>query len=161
VAELFRRLQEKGVHTALDTSGVVGGEPLKKALERTDLALVDLKLMDPERHRRVIGVQLEPILAHLREIDQSGTPIIVRVPLVPGYTDSADNLEAIARFARELDGLERIELLPYHRLGESKYRHLGRPYPLSELAPPSDQDMERAKSLLAKSGVEVTIAGKD
>jgi pyruvate formate lyase activating enzyme len=161
LAEFFRRLHDQRVQTALDTSGVIGGEPLKTVLAHTDLALADLKIMDPARHRELIGVELPPILEHLREISAAGTPMIIRVPVVPGYNDGEENLRAMAEFARSLSTLQKIELLPYHRLAEPKYRHLGKTYTLAGLKPPSAEVMAKAQALLAPIGLPVIIAGQE
>ncbi|HUT52619.1 MAG TPA: glycyl-radical enzyme activating protein [bacterium] len=161
LAGFFKRLKAEGIHTALDTSGVVGGERLKAVLEHTDLALVDLKIMDPERHRAVIGVELSPILAHIREIDDSGTAMLIRVPVVPGYTDDPANISAMAEFARTLEHLQLIDLLPYHRMAEPKYRHLGKKYSVPDLKPPSAEAMESIKQVFTAAGIKAVIAGKD
>ena len=159
--DFFRRLKQEGIHTALDTSAVIGGEKLERVLAYTDLALVDLKIMDPDRHREVIGAELGPILEHLREIDSSGTPIHLRVPVVPGYTDDPANLEAIAEFASGLLNLEHVDLLPYHGMAESKYQQLGKPYPLAGLSPPSPESMTAAKEIFTRAGLKALIAGRD
>jgi pyruvate formate lyase activating enzyme len=161
LAAFFARLKAEGLHTALDTSGVIGGPALARVLEHTDLALVDLKIMDPDRHLEIIGVPLHGILEHIQEISAHGTPIIIRVPLVPGFTDHPDNLRAIADFALTLSTLETIELLPYHRLAEPKYRHLGLPYPLPGLQPPEDEIMDQAKDILTAAGLSAVIAGRE
>jgi pyruvate formate lyase activating enzyme len=161
VAEFFRRLQAEGVHTALDTSAVIGGDKLQAVLAHTDLALVDLKIMEPQRHKEVVGVELPAILDHIREIDASGRPIVIRVPIVPGFTDDAPNLEAIADFCRTLQHLEIIDLLPYHRMALAKYQQLGRPYPLAGLKPPAAGAMEEARTLFARHGLRAVIAGRE
>ena len=161
LAEFFRRLKQAGVHTALDTSAVIGGEKLSRVLESTDLVLLDLKIIDPERHRQVLGVPLPPILEHIREIDRLGLPIILRVPVIPGYTDAPDNLRAIAELVRTLKGLRQIELLPFHQLGRPKYRQLGKPYTLAELATISEEAMLEAKRIFTATGLKAIIAGKE
>lgn len=161
LAEFFRKLKAKGIHTALDTSAVIGGEKLSRVLESTDLVLLDLKIMDPERHRQIIGVPLPPILEHIQEIAGAGLPIIIRVPVVPGYTDSPVNLHAIADFSRALKSLCQVELLAFHQLGRPKYRQLGKPYTLPELKPPSEEDMLRAKQVFLDAGLPAIIGGKE
>ena len=161
VAEFFLRLKQAGVHTALDTSAVIGGEKLSRVLESTDLVLLDLKIMDPERHRQVIGVPLPPILEHIREIDRLGLPIILRVPVIPGYTDHPDNLRAIAEFSRSLKALLQVELLPFHQLGRPKYRQLGKPYALADLTMLSEEAMLEAKRIFTAAGLKAIIAGKE
>ncbi len=161
LAEFFKRLQAEKIHVALDTSAVIGGEPLARVLERVDLALVDLKIMDPKRHREIIGVELPPILDHVREIDGSGTRMFIRVPVVPGYTDGEENLTAIAEFARGLENLVKVDLLPYHRMAEAKYRQLGGAYPLPEVPTPGDEAMNKAREIFLSHEVPAVIAGRD
>jgi pyruvate formate lyase activating enzyme len=161
LAEFFSRLRQENIPTALDTSAVIGGDKLRAVLAFTDLALVDLKIMDPARHKQIIGVELAPILDHIREIDDSGAPIVIRVPIVPGYTDDQPNLQAAANFARSLEHLQFIDLLPYHRMASAKYRQLGLPYPLDQIKPPSPEIMDRAARLFAAAGIKAVIAGQD
>ncbi len=161
VAEFFAKLKNEGIHTALDTSGVVGGEKLDAVLENTDLALLDLKIMDEKKHKEVVGVDLGPLLENMRHIDAKKKSIIFRAPLVPGYTDDKDNLEKMAEFIKSLDMVEKVELLPYHRMAVPKYRQLGREYQLSNISPPSEEDMEAAASIFRKQGIETSIAGKE
>jgi pyruvate formate lyase activating enzyme len=160
LAEFFLRLRAEGVHTALDTSGVIGGERLDRVLASTDLALIDLKIMDPDRHREIVGADLAEILANIRRIDAAGVPIIIRVPVIPGSTDDEENINKIIEFALTLKGLLQIELLPYHRMAEPKYRQLGRPYPLLGLAPPTDEAMEQVRAVFVGRGLKTLLAGE-
>ncbi|MFO8056613.1 MAG: glycyl-radical enzyme activating protein [bacterium] len=161
LAEFFQSLREEKVHTALDTSGTGSAEDLDAVLKYTDLALLDLKIIDPQRHKEVIGVELPPLLENMRRVDDSGTPVIFRVPLVKGFTDGAENLERMAEFMKSFRMLEKIELLPYHRMAEPKYRQLGRTYTLHDLSPPAEQEMEDAASVFREQGIETLIAGKE
>ncbi len=159
--EFFKRLQAENVHTALDTSAVIGGDKLRAVLAYTDLALVDLKIMDEKRHKELIGVELKGILRHILEIDELGKDIIVRVPIVPGYTDHADNLSKMADFASKLECLHSLELLPYHRLAQAKYKQLGFENPMGDTKTPTDEIMESAKKIFEKAGIKTIIAGQD
>jgi pyruvate formate lyase activating enzyme len=161
LVEFFMRLKKENVHTALDTSGVVGGEKLSAVLEHTDLALVDLKIMEPDRHKKIIGVELGPILDHIREIDATDTPVIIRVPVISGFTEDEANLEAMAQFARTLENLRLIELLPYHGMAEAKYRHLGRGYSLAEMKPPSAEIMKAARLVFERAQLKAVIPGEE
>jgi pyruvate formate lyase activating enzyme len=161
IREFFKRLQAEDVHTALDTSGVIGGDKLRSVLEYTNLALVDLKIMDEKRHKELIGVELKTILKHILEIDDFGKDIIIRVPVVPGYTDHKENLAKMADFASKLECLKSLELLPYHRMAEAKYKQLGFVNPMEETKTPTDEIMETSKSIFEKSGIKTIIAGQD
>lgn len=156
----FQRLRAEGIHTALDTSGAIGGEKLDAVLDHTDLALIDLKILDPARHQKLLGVDLLLILKHLRQIDASGVPIIIRLPVVPGYTDGPENLAAAADFAASLEHLLQVELLPYHRLAEPKYQQLGRAYGLADVVPPTAEAMERARAVFTARSLKTLLAGE-
>ncbi len=161
LAELFRMLKNENVHTALDTSAAIGEDRLQRVLENTDLVLLDLKVMDPEKHREIVGVELPPVIEHIRMIDAFGVPIIIRVPVVPGYTDSEENLLSMAEFASGLESLQKIELLPYHRMAEPKYAQLGKPYTLAHIERPSDEHMEWGRDVFVKKKINAVIGGRD
>jgi len=123
VAEVIERLE--GLHVLLDTSGWAGEQPFRLLAERADLVYFDLKLADPQEHKRWTGADNAPILRNLRLLSELGTPFVVRVPLVPGVTDTPHNLEGIARLVQGLPGLEEVHLLPYNRLAGAKYHTAG------------------------------------
>jgi len=123
VADVLDRLQ--GLHAVLDTSGFAEPEAFRLVASRSQLVLLDLKLIDPEAHRRWTGADNAPVLANLDLLSGLGVPFVVRVPLVPGVTDGAGNLAAIARAVRGRPGLVRVELLPYNRAAGAKYAAAG------------------------------------
>ncbi len=114
-----------GLHTLLDTSGFGSERDFATLLARCDMFFFDLKLIDPETHRRYTGRDNASILTNLRLLSASGKPYVVRVPLVPGVTDTDENLTAIARIVQGLPGLTHVELLPYNRAAGSKYAFAG------------------------------------
>ncbi len=122
-AEVIDRLE--GLHVLLDTSGWAGERQFRLLAERADLVYFDLKLVDPLEHRRWTGADNAPILRNLRLLGELGKPFVLRVPLVPGVTDTAHNLEGIAHLAAGLPGLEDVHLLPYNPLAGAKYRTVG------------------------------------
>lgn len=113
------------MHVLLDTSGYASEEEFRRVARRADLVFFDLKLMDRDLHLRYTGCDNRPILRNLRVLSTMGVPFLVRVPLVPGVTDSNENLSAIAETVRALPGLLRVELLPYNNAAGAKYRSLG------------------------------------
>jgi pyruvate formate lyase activating enzyme len=123
LAEVIDRLV--GLHVVLGTSGFAPEADFQRVVSRCDLVLFDLKLMDPEAHRRWTGVENAPIHRNLAMLAGMGKPFIVRVPLVPGVTDTEANLRAIARLVRALPGTPRVELLPYNRAAGGKYAACG------------------------------------
>lgn len=154
VTALFRRACSKGVHTALDTAG----QPFREEaaflarfdalLDATKLVILDLKEIDPARHRALTGVDNANILAMARYVSARGVPLWVRHVLVPGLTDDPDGLRRTAEFIAGLQTVERVEVLPYHTLGLFKWQKLGIPYPLEDARPPTDEEVLRAEELL-------------
>jgi len=113
------------LHIILDTSGHAPAEALRLVAEKCDMIYYDLKIMDPQLHVQFTGVENQQILANLRQVSSWNIPVVIRVALVPGVTDTDDNLAAIANFAQTLSGLQRVELLPYNRVAGGKYCGLG------------------------------------
>lgn len=127
--DLLGRAKQAGLHTALDTSGCVPYDHIRKVLPLTDLFLYDIKLIDPNLHERYTGSSNEVILENFRRLARTGKDIVVRVPLVPGVTDGAENVAAIERFVRTESQTTVIEKIPYNPLMEKKYLLLGRRAP--------------------------------
>jgi pyruvate formate lyase activating enzyme len=117
-----------GLHVVLDTCGYGEKGDFKKLVERSDLVLYDLKLVDPDLHRRYTGADNEPILRNFDMLDNLDTPYIVRVPLVPGVTDTRENLSKIAGLISSRKNVLRVEMLPYNRLAGGKYAPFGMPF---------------------------------
>jgi pyruvate formate lyase activating enzyme len=131
LAEILPQCKSSGLHVALDTCGMASWKKYEKVLPFVDLVLYDLKIFDPLRHRAVTGSSNERILQNVRRIAQSGKPIWIRTPIIPGYTDDADNIAAIGRFvSEELPGVQRWDLFAYTNMASPKYQRLGRAYPL-------------------------------
>jgi pyruvate formate lyase activating enzyme len=153
---LLKRSQESGIQTALDTSGFVKPEILKRVLEHTDLVLYDIKHMDPAKHKELTGVDNRLILENAKMIAAMGKPMIIRVPLIPGHNDSKENIVALAEFMLSL-GLKRVDLLPYHSLGKIKYQRLGMEYKLSDLKPFAAGEVAKIKADLESYGLQVGV----
>jgi len=153
---LLKGSQESGIHTALDTSGFVKPEILKRVLEHTNLVLYDIKHMDPAKHKEFTGVDNRLILENARMIATMGKPMIIRVPLIPGRNDSKENIKALAEFMLSL-GLKRVDLLPYHSLGKIKYQRLGMEYKLSDLKPFAEGEVAKIKADLESYGLQVGV----
>jgi len=133
VSALFECCHEEGLHTTLDTSGHGRQSDLEKVLKNTDLVLFDLKLMDPGAHIATVKASNDPIHRNARVVVERGIPMIVRIPLIPGLTDTDENIEAIAKFVEGLNPELPVNVLPYHRMGMGKYRMLDREYTLADL----------------------------
>jgi pyruvate formate lyase activating enzyme len=144
VLKVFAAAQEMGVHTALDTNGYLGDRLTDEDLRRVDLVLLDLKAMTPDLHRRLTGMDNQPIHKFARRLATAKRPIWVRFVLVPGWTDDMAEIERIAAFAAELGNVERVDVLPFHQLGRFKWEKLGMKYELKDALPPSPATTDQA-----------------
>ena len=145
------------MHTALDTTGYASWETVSRALPWADLFLYDLKHMDSEKHKAVVGVPNEPILENARKLAAAGARLQVRIPVIPLFNDDEENIRRTAEFCRELgDAVETVQLLPYHNMGVSKYLRIS-DKPVAEATPPSAEKMERLRDIMAEYGLHVTI----
>jgi pyruvate formate lyase activating enzyme len=143
-----------GIHTALDTNGYYGDRLGDGELETFDLVLLDLKAWDPERHRRLTGMDVGPTLAFARRLAARGRPVWIRFVLVPGLTDDPDEIAAIAAFAAGLGIVERVDVLPFHQMGRFKWKALGLDYELSEVEPPTPGAVDRACAAFRAAGLK-------
>ncbi len=141
--ELIRLCHAEGIHTAIDSCGYPCTEETLSALDAADLVLFDLKGMDSARHHENTGAGNEEILRTFEHLRATNKPVIVRAPLVPGYNDSPEELAALGRLLRESPNVERVDLMPYHEYGVSKYEEIGLAYPLAGKVEPYSQDQVR------------------
>ena len=123
-------------------------ESFQKLMDVTDLFILDMKEMDPERHKALTGQDNRNILAFARYLSAHKKPMWIRHVLVPGLTDSRESLEALYNFLRELKSVERVEILPYHTMGVYKWEALGIPYSLKNVLPPTEEEVRRAEEIL-------------
>ena len=154
---LLQSAKAQGLHTALDTSGHAPWPRLEEALRHTDLVLYDLKHMDPKRHAALTGVSNELILDNLRLLDRIGKTTWIRIPLIPSQNDDDANYEAMGELLSALENVERIEILRYHRLAETKYASAGMEYTLKGLEPPTEAKAESRRRMLVCQGVPEQI----
>jgi pyruvate formate lyase activating enzyme len=155
---VLRLMKAGGIHTAVDTCGLADRDALRRITPLTDLFLFDLKQMDAVRHREVTGVSNQRILESFAEIAAAGRPMRVRFPLVPGVNDEPDHVDELARFVRQ-HGVDRVDVLPYHRAGLSKYERFGIESPLSETMPPSPELVDEVVRALRRHGLTVQVGG--
>lgn len=158
---LLRLCKNAGIHTALDTCGYAQWEVMKRVLNYVDLVLYDIKHMDSVTHQEYTEVSNELILDNLKRIHHElSLPVLVRIPIIPGYNDSLENLQATARFvATNLDPSKKVHLLPFHRLGESKYLRLERQVRPVSIDPPSEEDMRRHLEIFSSFGLNAYKGG--
>ncbi|WP_329281852.1 pyruvate formate-lyase-activating protein [Streptomyces sp. NBC_01451] len=152
-AALLRRCKEAGLHTALDTSGFLGARATDELLADTDLVLLDIKAFDIATYRKLTGGRLAPTLSFATRLDRLGVPMWIRYVLVPGWTDDPRSVDALARFVAELGTVKRVDVLPFHKLGASKYEALGIPFPLRDTPAPGPDLIESVRRRFREQGV--------
>ena len=150
-AALLKRLQEDGVHSALDTSGQMEPEAAESMLNHTDLVILDIKHMNETSYQDLTGRNLSKTLDFARLVSKKKIPLWVRQVLLPGWTDAPAQLQALAAFCSSLETLERLELLPYHRLGAHKWQTLGMSYSLENVHPPTEAEFGKAMQILRQT----------
>lgn len=154
VTEFFRLAKQKGINTVLDTAGQPFSEndewleKFRALMEYTDLAMLDLKEMDAKLHHDLTGFGNENVLKMAQWLSDNNKPMWIRHVLVPGVTDDESGLREMKRFVDTLNGVERIEVLPYHTLGMFKWEKLGIPYPLDGVRTPTDEEVKKAEEIL-------------
>jgi pyruvate formate lyase activating enzyme len=158
---LLKLCKEAGIHTVIETCGYGRWETVRQILNYVDLVLYDFKHMDPVEHEKGTGVSNELILENSKKIHHElFVPILARVPIIPGYNDSVMNIEATAKFiATELGSSIKVHLLPYHRLGETKYERLERPSQSISIEPPSEEHMSELQRIVESFGLTAMIGG--
>ena len=153
VAAFLKRCKEEGLATALDTSGCVAWKQYEKVIPFVDLLLLDLKQIDPERHRKMTGVKLEPILENASRLGKEKIPIWVRTPIIPGHTDTRENIAGVARFiAENMPNVERYDLLAFNNLCTGQYERLGIPFALKDAALMRAEDMGELGAAAEEAG---------
>ena len=154
MAELFREAHKRNINTALDTScqPFTRDEPFfgkfRKILEHTDLVLLDIKHIDPEKHKALTGWDNANILAAAEYLSEMNIPVWIRHVLVPGFTDNDADLFRLRKFLDGLRNIRKVEVLPYHALGAAKWYGLGLKYRLEGVDSPSEERIANAKSIL-------------
>ena len=157
--DLLRGSRASGLRTAVDTCGFVARDVLLMAAPLVDLFLYDLKILDPLRHRDIIGLPLAPILENLDALAAAGANVWLRLPIVPGLTDDPAALAEAARIAQRNPAVRRVHLLPYHATGGGKFRRLGREYMLPHVAPPAATRMAELADVFRARGLTTCIGG--
>ena len=147
--ELFEKLKKENIHTCIDTSGMVAlTDDIKKLLSLTDLVLLDIKHIDSEKFKNLVGFNNEKELAFARYLSDNNIHMWIRQVLVPGYTDDEQDLLKLKDFISSLNTVDKVEILPYHDMGRYKWEKLGLKYELAVVRVANDDDVKRAKNLL-------------
>jgi len=159
--EILKACQESGIHTAMETCGYVKWDILDEMLKYLDLVYVDIKHISSAEHAKLTGKGNKLILENIGKMaaKYADTPLIIRIPVIPGHSDSVENIMNTAKFVHQLERVERIELLPYHRFGVSTYKVLLRDYPLLNLEVPHEDHLHDLEELVRAYDIEVQIGG--
>lgn len=155
VTAVLQGCKDLGIHTALDTSGYLGKMVRQELLDATDLVLLDIKSFDPATHQRVTGKALEPTLDFARLLAAQKKPMWVRCVIVPDLTDNLDDLGRLANFLKDLGNVQKVEVLPFHKMGEAKWKALGLTYELSDTLPPSAELIHTIHGIFTERGLSV------
>jgi pyruvate formate lyase activating enzyme len=153
-ARLFAEAKKLGVHTAVDTNGAFGARLTDDELQNIDLVMLCIKALDPERHLQLTGKQVEPTLEFAKRLAELKRPMWLRYVLVPGWTDSTDDVVKMADLMAELGNCERVDMLPFHQLGHYKWEKLQLDYKLGEVEPPSSEAIEIACEHFRAAGLK-------
>jgi len=158
LVDLLRECRARYIHTAVETCGFLRDDAkLDALLPLVDLFLYDIKCIDDEKHRRFTGVLNDTIIRNARRIASSGGKMIVRVPLIPGFNATREDVEAIGDFVLSLISVKEVNLLPYHELGSSKYGMLEREYGFGGAPPLTAERVEEFRSHIESCGLVCTI----
>jgi len=157
--EALKACREMDIHTVVDTCGFAPRQVLESAVPFTRLFLFDLKMIDPELHRKYTGVSNDIVLSNLAWLSEQETETIIRIPIIPGINDTPDNIEATGKFLAGLPKKLEVNLLPYHATAQQKYSRFGLTYRLPHLNPPPAEQMEELTGRLALFGLSVFAGG--
>lgn len=156
-SEILRLCKEKEIYTAIETSGFADWDDFVKIIKYTDFIFYDIKHMDSKKHKYGTGVGNEKILENLRKISNLNKNIVIRISIIPGFNDSAENIEKTAKFVKNLKNIIKLELLPYHQLGVVKYERTGKKYLLQDIDSPRNEDLIKIKNIIEGYNLECDI----
>ncbi|WJY97550.1 pyruvate formate-lyase-activating protein [Corynebacterium fournieri] len=153
---LLKAVHDAGVHTTIDTSGFLGARLTDEDLENIDLVLLDVKSGDPETYEKVTSRQLQPTIDFGDRLHEMGKKVWIRFVVVPGLTDSEENVQNVADIVARWKGtVERVEVLPFHNMGADKWEKIGMHYELEDVTPPSPEKVEHVRSVFRSRGLTV------
>jgi pyruvate formate lyase activating enzyme len=149
---LLKECRKRDIHTTLDTTGYVSLKTFKSIIDKVDMFLYDLKIMNDQKHIEYTGVSNRPVIENLKILSKKGKKVIIRFPVIPGITDTEENIKAVGKFVSSLNNIEKIDLLPYHRIAEGKYLQLKKDNKMKEMKvlPHSADQMDKIQRLFEK-----------
>ena len=158
--ELLKEAKEYYIHTCIDTSGFAEWEALEDVLKYVDLVLLDIKHMDPKMHEKVTGVPNMVILNNARKIAEKGIKMRLRLPIIPGFNDSEENMYKVLKFAKELgNSVQGIDLLPFHNWAEKKYEQLDKDYRFKGMPSLTREEVQDLELIFKDQGFDTSIGG--
>jgi pyruvate formate lyase activating enzyme len=155
VKELFIKCKKEGIHTTIDTSGYLFNNTIREVLDYTDLALLDIKCFDRTQYKYITGVPLDPTISFMNYLGDINKPVWIRYVLVPGLSDNETHIENLSLFLSDFNNVERIELLPFHKMGEFKWKELGYTYELEDTIEPSKEEIIKAMAIIKMHNLNV------
>lgn len=156
---LLRACKENGINTAIETTAFADSSVVERFIPYVDLFLMDIKHINSIKHKEFTTKPNEKILQNARLIAQKAKRLIIRVPVIPTFNDTEQEISDIAAFAAALPNVNEIHLLPYHRMGRDKYEGLGRPYSMGDILPPSSEKMEQLLDVAKRYGLTTRLGG--
>jgi pyruvate formate lyase activating enzyme len=157
VKELFKKLHAAGINTALDSNGKLLNAEVAELLEETDLLLLDIKHINNDWHHKITGLGNEGVLKLAAHRESTGRKMWLRYVLVPGYSDQPEYIHEMGKHFADYKTIERVQILPYHKLGVHKWQALGMQYQLEGVEPPTEKAIEEAKQILEGYFSDVTV----
>jgi len=157
--ELLKRCKAKDIPTAVDTTGYTSFNNFEKIYDTTDVFLYDLKLMDEQKHIQYSGVSNKLIHQNLERLTSNGKKVVLRIPIIPGITDTDENINQTIDYISLLKNIAEINLLPFHRTANSKYEKMKKENKLPNIKPPANEEMNRLKDRFSSLGANIKIGG--
>lgn len=156
---LLSACKEYGLNTAMETTACADASVVKRFIPVCDHFLMDIKHIDSAKHKEFTGQPNERILSNAKMLAAEAKELVIRVPVIPGFNDTKEEISSIASFTQSLKSVKELHLLPYHRLGYDKYVGLGRTYPMGDVPVPTKEHMEQLRRLAERYGLDVIIGG--
>jgi pyruvate formate lyase activating enzyme len=159
LGSILKLCKENNIHTTLDTTGYCSKDIMEMIYNNVDLFLYDLKIIDNKLHQKFTGLSNEQILSNLKYLFQNGKNVIIRFPVIPGVTDTNDNINQISQFLTTNNGVSEINILPFHRIANHKYTRFQIENKMKKTKEPSKADMMEIKRKFESSGFKVSVGG--
>lgn len=156
---LLHACKDYGLHTAVESTAITDYSVIQRILPYLDLYLLDIKHMNSRKHMEFTEQPNERILANAKRLAKDAKELVIRVPTIPTFNDTEQEILDIAEFAKSLGTVKELHLLPYHRLGYDKYVGLSREYKMGDIVPPSNEKMQTLKKVAETTGLTVEIGG--